>query len=188
MNEATGVGMSVLAIDEELEILSRIATILAEAGHACQCAPDVDAAQQATASCQPDLIIANVNLGGRSGRSVCDELRELAGIRDVPVMFLSSAQVPDVVRRQQPDGSGVYYLRKPFNAGVLVQLVEKSRRLNPLRPPLSGPTAARKAEPPKSASPRGGSHREPSDVGEVTRNNAARSCRLTPQPARPLSV
>ena len=117
-------------------------------------------AQQATARSQPDLIIANVNLGGRSGSAVCEQLKALAGIRDVPVLFLSSAQVPDVVRRSGPSGLGVYYLRKPFNAGVLVQLVEKSRRLNPLRPPLATTAATRKVEAPKSASPRGAANRE----------------------------
>ena len=154
--------MSVLAIDEESEILSRIADILGEAGYTCQCARDADSAQKATSLHQPDLIIANVNLGGRSGRSVCDELKELAGICDVPVMFLSAAQVPDVVRRQQPNGDGVYFLRKPFNASVLVQLVEKSRRLNPLRPPVAGSPAPRNAEPPKSASPRAALFARPS--------------------------
>jgi DNA-binding response OmpR family regulator len=161
MNEACVCGMTVLAIDEEAEVLTRIAGILEGAGHACQCVSNVDNAQEATTRSQPDLIIANVNLAGRSGSAICEQLKAEAGILDVPVLFLSAAQVPDVVRRSGPGGLGVYYLRKPFNAGVLVQLVEKSRRLNPLRPGLSIPGAtSRKLDAPKSASPRVVSARE----------------------------
>ena len=160
MNEVCGCGMTVLAIDEEAEMLTRIATILEGAGHACQCASDVEAAQAATTRQQPDLIIANVNLAGRSGSAVCEQLKAQAGIRDVPVLFLSSAQVPDVVRRAGAGGLGVYYLRKPFNASVLVQLVEKSRRLNPLRPPHASATPPRKTDTGKPSSPRVGSTRE----------------------------
>lgn len=159
MNEASGCGMIVLAIDEEAEMLTRIANILEGAGHACQCARDADSAQEATTRSQPDLIIANVNLGGRSGSAVCEQLKAQAGICDVPVLFLSAAQVPDVVRRSGPGGCGVYYLRKPFNASVLVQLVEKSRRLNPQRSPVLTATA-RKVDAPKSAAPRNVSARE----------------------------
>ena len=42
MNEANGCGIRVLAIDEEAEMLTRIADILEGAGHACQCARDAE--------------------------------------------------------------------------------------------------------------------------------------------------
>jgi CheY-like chemotaxis protein len=40
-------------------------------------------------------------------------------------MFLSGAQIPDVIRRAHAAG-GVYYLRKPFDPPVLLELVDKA--------------------------------------------------------------
>jgi CheY-like chemotaxis protein len=40
-------------------------------------------------------------------------------------MFLSGAQIPDIIRRSHAAG-GTYYLRKPFDPEVLVELVQKA--------------------------------------------------------------
>lgn len=47
-------------------------------------------------------------------------------MENVPVMFLSNAQRPDVIRRAQGIGSGVYCLRKPFAPKVLVELIDQA--------------------------------------------------------------
>ncbi|HEV3021511.1 MAG TPA: response regulator, partial [Pirellulales bacterium] len=56
----------------------------------------------------------------------CEQLKQQMGLRDAPVMYVSSTQVPDIIRRSHAAG-GSYYLRKPFHASVLVQLIEKVR-------------------------------------------------------------
>jgi len=43
----------------------------------------------------------------------------------VPVMFLSGAQIPDIIRRSHAAG-GTYYLRKPFDPEVLLELIQKA--------------------------------------------------------------
>jgi DNA-binding NtrC family response regulator len=40
-------------------------------------------------------------------------------------MFMSSAQIPDIVRRSHEAG-GAYYIRKPFDPEVLIELVAKA--------------------------------------------------------------
>jgi hypothetical protein len=40
-------------------------------------------------------------------------------------MFLSRTQVPDIIRRSQEAG-GAYFLRKPFDPQVLLELVDKA--------------------------------------------------------------
>ncbi len=44
---------------------------------------------------------------------------------DVPLMFISSSQRPDIIRRTHEAG-GAYYLRKPFDPEVLIELVNKA--------------------------------------------------------------
>ena len=46
-------------------------------------------------------------------------------ISDVPVIFLSGAEIPNILRRAHAAG-GSYYLRKPSVLADLVDLVEKA--------------------------------------------------------------
>ena len=73
----------------------------------------------------PELIISDINLQGHSGLEMCEEIKSNAELRDLPVMFLSGAQIPDIIRRSHAAG-GTYYLRKPFDPEVLVELVHKA--------------------------------------------------------------
>ncbi len=117
--------INILAIDDEADVLARISSVLTGAGYCCRCAMDAKMADQAVRQALPDMIIADINLAGHSGVTVCEQLKHLAGMGDVPVMFLSSAQVPDIIRRSHAAG-GTYYLRKPFDAPVLLQLIEQA--------------------------------------------------------------
>ena len=71
------------------------------------------------------MVIADLNLAGYSGLELCHQLRLEAGMSDVPWMFLSGAQTPDIIRRTDETG-GAYYLRKPFDSEVLLELVRKA--------------------------------------------------------------
>ncbi len=119
---------TILVIDDEAEVLTHIAGILAEAGYSCHCALDSREAHEAVAKATPDMIIADVNLAGQSGLTICEQLKLDAGLCEVPLMFLSAGQVPDIIRRSHAAG-GRYYLRKPFDAPVLLQLIEKALRV-----------------------------------------------------------
>jgi hypothetical protein len=46
----------------------------------------------------------------------------------VPAMYLSSGQIPDIIRRHDEMG-GSYYLRKPFDPGVLLELADKAMQM-----------------------------------------------------------
>jgi CheY-like chemotaxis protein len=116
----------ILVIDDEASSLEQISGILAGAGHACQCAQDAAAAQECLERATPDLILSDVNLAGHSGLTLCEQLKHQFGLVDVPLMFLSAAQSPDIIRRWHADG-GTYYLRKPFDPRVLLELIGKAR-------------------------------------------------------------
>ncbi len=121
----------ILVIDDEAASLGQIAGILEGAGHACQCAQDAAAAQECIERATPDLIVSDLNLAGHSGLTLCDQLKHQFGLIDVPVMFLSAAQGPDIIRRSHADG-GTYYLRKPFDPRVLLELIDRARQIRQL--------------------------------------------------------
>jgi DNA-binding response OmpR family regulator len=121
MNEAA----LILLIDDDPLTLTSLAAVLDVAGYDCHCVRTPEAAVKAAMNLPLDLILCDVNLAGESGLDLCRELRDLPGLEDVPAMFMSSAQMPDIVRRSHEAG-GAYYLRKPFDPEVLLELVGKA--------------------------------------------------------------
>ena len=125
MKAMNGSPITILAIDADHEASTTLAAILSDAGYVCRCVDSACAAAEAVRDATPDLIICDVNLAGHSGTIACEQLRAAAGLGDVPLMFLSAMQSPDIIRRSHSAG-GTYYLRKPFDPKVLVELVEKA--------------------------------------------------------------
>jgi DNA-binding response OmpR family regulator len=115
----------ILIIDPDPITLTGVAAVLNMQGHECHCASDETAAMKAAHSLPLDLIICDVNIKGKSGIELCQRMKNEAGMDDVPVMFVSSSQVADIVRRAH-DAGGSYYLRKPFDPDVLIELVDKA--------------------------------------------------------------
>ena len=115
----------ILVIDEDPLTLTGVAATLEMAGHECHCARDAEASLKAARSLNLDLIICDVNVGQDSGLELCQEMRSEDGNQDVPVLFVSSSQLPDIIRRTHEAG-GTYYLRKPFDPDVLIELVGKA--------------------------------------------------------------
>lgn len=115
----------ILIIDNDPIMLTGIAAVLNMTGYECHCARDAAAATKAVKTLALDLIICDVDLGPMNGLDLCSQLRQLPGVEDVPMMFISSSQQPDIVRRSHAAG-GSYYLRKPFDPEVLIELVSKA--------------------------------------------------------------
>ena len=68
---------------------------------------------------------AGCHISGHSGIQLCERIKRDEGLADVPAMFLSRTQVPDIIRRSREAG-GTYFLRKPFDPQVLLELVDKA--------------------------------------------------------------
>jgi len=115
----------ILVVDEDALTLTGVAATLDMAGYECHCARDAEAALKAARSLSLDLVICDVKVQGESGLELCKELRLEAGNEDVPVLYVSSSQAPDIIRRSHEAG-GAYYLRKPFDPDVLIELVGKA--------------------------------------------------------------
>ena len=115
----------ILVIDPDAITLTAIAASLHLSGYECVCARDGEAAQKAAKADELDLIICDVNVDGDKGLEICEKIHSIPDRRDVPVMFISAHQTPDIIRRKH-DVGGVFYLRKPFDPEVLLELVDKA--------------------------------------------------------------
>ena len=101
-----------------------MAAVLARAEYACHCCGTPESAIEFARTTLPDFIICDINLAGQSGLKLCERIKEDPALENVPIMFLSGAQIPDIIRRSHAVG-GTYYLRKPFDPDVLIELVDK---------------------------------------------------------------
>src|SRR2546421_2790010 len=115
----------ILLVDDDPLALAGATAALDSAGHIVYQARDRLAAIKVARAEALDLVICDVNVGADSGLELSRELRRLPGMQDVPVMFISRTQLPDIVRRSHEAGAA-YYLRKPLDPEVLVDLVGKA--------------------------------------------------------------
>jgi CheY-like chemotaxis protein len=115
----------VLVVDDDRDVQEKAVAALSQAHLTCHCCTTSEDALAAARETMPDLLLCNVNLRGESGLDLFERLRELPGLAHLQVMFLSGAQLPDIVRRRHAAG-GIYCLRKPLDPSVLVELIEQA--------------------------------------------------------------
>ena len=115
----------VLVVDGQREVLDEVTAVLSQTNLACRCCTTSEEAIAAAQTAPPALILCDANLHGESGWTTCQQIKQQPGLEDVPVMFLSGTQLPDVIRRHHAAGS-VYCLRKPLDSKVLVELVDQA--------------------------------------------------------------
>lgn len=115
----------ILTVDDDPGILTELKEVLVAEGHTCLAASCTETALAIAQEVTPDLIICDINLDGESGLDLCERIKAEPGTYDVPVMFLSGAPIPNVIQQAHAAG-GVYYLRKPFDPTVLLDLVNRS--------------------------------------------------------------
>lgn len=116
---------TLLVIDNDPITLANIAAVLQAKGHVVHFASDEISAMKLASTLPLDLIICDVNLRGSSGLELCRAIQKECGLYDVPLMFMSATQTPDIIRRAH-DMGGAYYIRKPFDQDVLCELVDRA--------------------------------------------------------------
>lgn len=125
MNTISAAQAQIMMVDDEHEILLGLETLLTAAGYGCHPASQPEEAVKLARRIEPDLLICDINLDGESGLELCQEIKSQPPLDQIPVIFLSGAQIPDVIRRAHAVG-GTYYLRKPFDPTVILELIDKA--------------------------------------------------------------
>jgi CheY-like chemotaxis protein len=116
---------SILVIDADPVSLTATTAVLHCATYEVHCATDMMTALTAARDFDLDLIVCDLDVGGVEGYSIVEQVRELPQRGDVPVMYSSACQQPEVIRKSHAQGA-VYHLRKPFDPQVLLELTERA--------------------------------------------------------------
>jgi two-component system, OmpR family, phosphate regulon response regulator PhoB len=113
----------VLVCDNE-EVLRRLVRAALDGGaYEIAEARDGDESVELARRLEPDLIVLNIMMPGRSGVDVLGELRRDPRFRETPVVMLTArAQIAD---REAASRAGAdYFLAKPFSPKQLASVVE----------------------------------------------------------------
>jgi two-component system KDP operon response regulator KdpE len=119
----------VVAVDDEPQVLRYVRRTLEEAGYEVTSAADPDEAVKQVELQEPDIILLDLRLQGRSGLDLLKRIREFSG---VPAIFLTAeTQSEDAVRALRAGADD--YVTKPFAPTELVARIEAAlrRRLLP---------------------------------------------------------
>jgi sigma-B regulation protein RsbU (phosphoserine phosphatase) len=112
----------VLAVDDNEVNREILNELLRRSGFTVKVAEDGDAALKLARSWQPDIILMDVMMPGKDGFSTVRELKELPGLRDIPIIFMT-ALTDNQSKLRAFEVGAVDYLTKPFYAPELVARV-----------------------------------------------------------------
>jgi pilus assembly protein CpaE len=120
---------TVMIVDDDLDILSILTFAFESRGYRVRKAQDGQEALQIVLKFVPDIFLLDINMPGIDGLELCRRLRAQARTRNIPIMFLTGRDQPDVVVQGFQAG-GDDYVVKPFNMQELAARVENLLRRN----------------------------------------------------------
>jgi PAS domain S-box-containing protein len=128
--------LTVLALDDEPQILKYLQRCLGEQGYAVRSTFDAEEALQIVADGGADLVLLDLFLGARSGFDILQQIRSVA---DLPVIILTGSNDDENAVQALKLGADDY-VRKPFHPAELdarIQAVLRRRARNlPAQAPL----------------------------------------------------
>lgn len=105
-------GGRILVVDRDLEVCRTLSQALEADGYAVQLSHRGSEALDLASAAPPDAIVVDVMMSGRSGRRFLTALREDLGMRDIPVLIMTSIPGIDPGRAIAMGASDV--VAKPF--------------------------------------------------------------------------
>ena len=125
----------VLAVDDDLTVLTLIRRYLKVAGHDVVMARDGEDALAQLRTLRPDVVVCDVNMPGKNGFEVLEAIRADPDFASQPFVLLTSEDDRDSIRRGMRLGADDF-LSKPADSKELVEsiarVLDKKRRLSSL--------------------------------------------------------
>ena len=115
---------NILVVDDDVDILDAIEWMLEDAGYLVQTADRGDYAENlpVVGANLPDLIILDVLLSGKDGRTICKLLKSEPSTRQIPIVMVSAH--PSAASSARAVGADDF-VAKPFDIDELLSTVER---------------------------------------------------------------
>lgn len=113
----------ILVVDDKPENLKLVVQLLSQEGYLVRPATSGKLALKAMSNLRPDLVLLDVSMPELNGYEVCEIIKSIDDLKDVPVIFLSAlADTIDKVKGFSV--GGVDYISKPFQSEELIERVK----------------------------------------------------------------
>lgn len=116
---------TVLIVDDDELASEALAWRLKRLGFHAVVADSGQTGLDAARSLQPDLVLLDLRLPDVDGLTVCRQLSDAAETCTIPIIILSAAEGPDLLRRCREAGCQ-FYLRKPYDPNVLLTIIRQA--------------------------------------------------------------
>jgi DNA-binding response OmpR family regulator len=125
MGDSANRAVRILVVDPDLETSDRICRALLNEGYQCECTASAARALVLTRTQLPSLMIVHTELDACSGFDFVRTVRSEYARQEIPVIYVSQSTSPEIVTESRNAG-GIYFLSKPIDPSVLLELVDKS--------------------------------------------------------------
>jgi len=126
----------ILIVDDTLQNLQVLGTILREKGYQLNVAQNGQKALEMAVNALPDLILLDIMMPEMDGMEACRRLKAQEITRDIPIIFLTAkVETDDIVKGFEL--GAVDYITKPFNAHELLARVHTHLQLRAARERLA---------------------------------------------------
>ena len=115
---------SVLVIDDEPGIMAALITRLEANGYHVYSAVNGLTGVEAAELYQPDVIVLDIRMPDISGFEVCARIKQLPGLKEIPIVFLS-ADLRESSQQRALDVGGTEFLSKPYEAADVIAAIER---------------------------------------------------------------
>ncbi len=113
---------NILVVDDDPDILDAIQFVLEDAGYNVKTTQKGEYAENLHKNL-PDLIILDVLLSGKDGRTICQKLKSQEDTKNVPIIMISAhPSAQQTVKEVGADG----FIAKPFDISMLLSKVGHS--------------------------------------------------------------
>jgi DNA-binding response OmpR family regulator len=132
MTETSEKGARVLIVDDTIQNIQVLGTVLREENYQINVAQNGLQALDVVTKVTPDIILLDVMMPELDGFETCKRLKADAATRDIPVIFLTAkVETEDIVHGFEL--GAVDYVTKPFNATELLARVHTHLEVQRLR-------------------------------------------------------
>jgi len=129
-------GHKILIVDDSKSLARYAEIVLEQAGLVPVVLTDSTLVMEYLNQIQPDIILLDLQMPGRSGKELAVEIREHDSFAHIPIIFLSAEQ--DIRKREEAlNAGGDDFLEKPVKAEDLVNAVKA--QIQSVRKGLSSP-------------------------------------------------
>ena len=136
MADSTSRGPCVLIVDDAVQNIQVIGTLLRESGRRIHIAQSGMRALDLVPKINPDLILLDIMMPELDGFETCRRLKADAATHDIPVIFLTAkAAVEDIVKGFEL--GAVDYITKPFSSAEVLTRVDTHLEMQSLRKRLA---------------------------------------------------